>query len=144
MPVGLKARAPCSAISLLLHFCGFQASVLVHRDSDHPLDPQCDDSCIAEADRAVLKQAIFIARFSSVPDTQVWIPSWRQKRQLNIGTKWHCLWCKYISKQNGGVRTFSAIFSFWVTLNQRILALRLAGLHCAAPAQNFSQAWWLN
>lgn len=60
------------------------------------------------------------------------------------GTKWHCLWCKYISKQNGGVRTFSAIFSFWVTLNQRILALRLAGLHCAAPAENFSQAWWLN
>lgn len=67
MPVGRKAGAPCSATSLLLRFYSFQACILVPRDFDHPLDPRRDDFCIAEAGRAVLKGAIFIARFSSVP-----------------------------------------------------------------------------
>lgn len=76
MPVGPKARAPCSATSLLLILNDFQTCMLVSGDFDHPLDLWLDDLCIAEAGRAVLKWA-FCIDLAMSQTHKVGIPSQR-------------------------------------------------------------------
>lgn len=59
MPVGPKARAPCSTTSLLLILYDLQNSILVPGDFDHPLDFWWDDVWVAEAGMAALKWTTF-------------------------------------------------------------------------------------